>query len=98
MYCCRSTGIRGIVSLAAALGLPLAVESGDAFPHRDVILFLTYAVIFVTLVVQGLFLPNVIRALGLANAGQKEIEVETEEELAARRKDLREVQVANLHV
>jgi CPA1 family monovalent cation:H+ antiporter len=80
------TGIRGIVSLAAALGLPLTIESGEAFPHRDLILFLTYAVILITLVVQGLFLPNVIRALGLANAGQNESQIEKEEELAARRK------------
>jgi Na+/H+ antiporter len=82
------TGIRGIVSLAAALGLPLTIETGAAFPHRDLILFLTYAVILVTLVVQGLFLPHVIRALGLANAGQKEFQIEMDEELAARRQGI----------
>jgi CPA1 family monovalent cation:H+ antiporter len=74
------------VSLAAALAIPLTIESGQAFPHRDLILFLTYAVILVTLVGQGLFLPLVIRALGLANAGRKELQVEQTEEITARRK------------
>jgi monovalent cation/hydrogen antiporter len=82
------TGIRGIVSLAAALAIPLTIESGEAFPHRDLILFLTYAVILVTLVGQGLFLPLVIRALGLANAGRKELQVEKTEEITARRKSI----------
>jgi monovalent cation/hydrogen antiporter len=80
------TGIRGIVSLAAALALPLTLENGQPFPHRDLILFLTYSVILVTLVAQGLLLPAVIRALGLVNAGRRELQVEREEEFAARRK------------
>jgi CPA1 family monovalent cation:H+ antiporter len=80
------TGIRGIVSLAAALALPLTLENGQPFPHRDLILFLTYSVILVTLVAQGLLLPAVIRALGLANAGRRELLIEREEEFSARRK------------
>lgn len=80
------TGIRGIVSLAAALAIPLVTESGEPFPHRDLILILTFAVILVTLVGQGLLLPAVIRALGLVNAGRLEHEAEKAEELAARRK------------
>jgi Na+/H+ antiporter len=80
------TGIRGIVSLAAALAIPLVTADGAPFPHRDLILILTYAVILVTLVGQGLLLPTVIRALGLANAGRREQEAERAEELAARRK------------
>jgi Na+/H+ antiporter len=80
------TGIRGIVSLAAALAIPLVTEGGQAFPHRDLILILTFAVILVTLVGQGLLLPIVIRALGLANAGRVEHETEKAQELAARRK------------
>jgi monovalent cation/hydrogen antiporter len=80
------TGIRGIVSLAAALAIPLVTASGQPFPHRDLILILTFAVILVTLVGQGLLLPTVIRALGLANAGRLEHEAEEAEELAARRK------------
>lgn len=80
------TGIRGIVSLVAALAIPLETESGQPFPHRDLILILTFAVILVTLVGQGLLLPTVIRALGLANAGRLEHEAERAEEFSARRK------------
>jgi hypothetical protein len=80
------TGIRGIVSLAAALAIPLVTASGQPFPHRDLILMLTFAVILVTLVGQGLLLPAVIRALGLVNAGRLEHEAELAEELEARRK------------
>jgi monovalent cation/hydrogen antiporter len=66
------TGVRGIVSLAAALAIPFATANGEAFPHRDLILFMTFSVILVTLVGQGLALPFVIRALGLAHAGRRE--------------------------
>jgi CPA1 family monovalent cation:H+ antiporter len=79
------TGVRGIVSLAAALAIPLATDNGDPFPDRDLILFLTFSVILVTLVGQGLLLPTVIRALGLHNAGWRERGVDKREELAARR-------------
>jgi CPA1 family monovalent cation:H+ antiporter len=58
-------GMRGIVSLAAALALPVAVESGAPFPYRDHIVFFTFVVILVTLVAQGLTLSPVIRRLGL---------------------------------
>jgi CPA1 family monovalent cation:H+ antiporter len=56
-------GMRGIVSLAAALALPLALEGGAPFPGRDLIIFLTFVVIAVTLVVQGLTLGPLIRVL-----------------------------------
>jgi monovalent cation/hydrogen antiporter len=79
------TGIRGAVSLVAALAIPLTTENGAYFPERDRILFLTFSVILVTLVGQGLLLPAVIRALGLANAGRRERHAEGVEELAARR-------------
>src|SRR5450631_4326229 len=79
------TGVRGTVSLAAALAIPLTTESGELFPDRDRILFLTFAVILVTLVGQGLMLPAVIRALGLANAGRRERHADRGEEFAARR-------------
>ena len=59
------TGMRGIVSLALALALPLTVPSGAPFPHRATIVVLSFAVIFVTLLLQGLTLPLVIRALKL---------------------------------
>ena len=79
------TGVRGIVSLAAALAIPFAMTNGQPFPDRDLILFLTFAVILVTLVGQGLLLPSVIRWLGLANAGRRERHTDREEELQARR-------------
>jgi CPA1 family monovalent cation:H+ antiporter len=59
------TGTRGVLSLAAALALPFALEDGSLFPQRHLILFLTFVVIFVTLVIQGITLPLVIRILRL---------------------------------
>jgi CPA1 family monovalent cation:H+ antiporter len=79
------TGIRGVVSLAAALAIPLTIEGGTAFPHRDLMLFLTFVVILVTLVGQGLFLPKVMQALGLAHAGRQEELAAHAAELTARR-------------
>jgi monovalent cation/hydrogen antiporter len=66
------TGVRGIVSLAAALAIPLTVSDGTPFPHRDLILVLTFVVVLVTLVGQGMTLPWVVRAIGMANAGKHE--------------------------
>jgi len=62
-------GMRGAVSLAAALALPLRTDAGALFPDRDLILFLTFSVILVTLVGQGLTLPLVIRVLKLEDDG-----------------------------
>jgi monovalent cation/hydrogen antiporter len=72
-------GMRGAVSLAAALALPLTTDSGAAFPTRDLIIFLAFAVILFTLVVQGLTLPALIRKLGI-----EEDDAEEREEFAAR--------------
>jgi CPA1 family monovalent cation:H+ antiporter len=58
-------GMRGIVSLAAALALPVEVESGAPFPYRDLLIFFTFVVISVTLVLQGLTLTPLIRWLKL---------------------------------
>jgi monovalent cation/hydrogen antiporter len=68
------TGMRGVISLAAALALPLQTASEVPFPNRDLIIFLTFCVILATLVVQGLSLPVVIRTLGLEDdrIGDKE--------------------------
>ena len=63
LFIMSSCGMRGIVSLAAALALPLALEGGAPFPGRDLIIFLTFVVIAVTLVVQGLSLALLIRTL-----------------------------------
>ena len=68
------TGMRGVISLAAALALPLTTAGGQHFPGRDLILFLTFCVILATLVVQGLTLPALIRALGLEDDGSQERE------------------------
>jgi Na+/H+ antiporter len=54
-------GMRGVVSLASALSIPLLLQNGQAFPQRNLILFITFTVILVTLVFQGLTLPIVIR-------------------------------------
>jgi monovalent cation/hydrogen antiporter len=59
------SGMRGAVSLAAALALPFELDSGESFASRDLIIYLTVAVIFVTLVGQGLTLPWLVRKLRL---------------------------------
>jgi CPA1 family monovalent cation:H+ antiporter len=68
------TGMRGIVSLAAALALPLTTARGDPFPSRDLIIVITFEVILATLVVQGLTLSPLIRRLRLGNDPTLEIE------------------------
>jgi Na+/H+ antiporter len=55
------TGMRGVVSLAAALAIPVALDNGAAFPYRNLILFITFVVILLTLLVQGLTLPYIIK-------------------------------------
>src|SRR6266545_3997276 len=82
------TGVRGAVSLAAALALPLALPNGEAFPYRDLILFVSFGVIFITLVGLGLGLPPVVRWLGVAQAGREEHLAEHESEISARREAL----------
>lgn len=72
-------GMRGIVSLAAAMALPDGHEGTALFPHRDLIVFLTFSVILATLVIQGLSLPLMIMAFDF-----KEEDEETQEELTAR--------------
>ncbi len=68
------TGMRGIVSLALALSLPITIQSGEPFPMRDLIVLLTFAVIFATLVLQSLTLPPLIRFLGEDVAAEGENE------------------------
>jgi Na+/H+ antiporter len=67
-------GMRGAVSLAAALALPLTTDAGAPFPDRDLIIFLTFGVIFATLVIQGLSLPALIHALHVTRDGTEEHE------------------------
>lgn len=68
------TGTRGVVSLATALALPLTLANGAEFPQRSLILFLAFGVIFVTLVVQGLSLPVLIRLLRVKSYAHMEEE------------------------
>ena len=77
-------GVRGVVSLAAALGVPLTSQTSVPFPDRDLILCVTFGVIIVTLVGEGLLLPSVVRWLGLARHAAEEREREHKAELTAR--------------
>jgi Na+/H+ antiporter len=74
------TGMRGVVSLAAAIALPQTLANGSPFVQRNMIIFLAFSVILVTLVLQGLTLPPLIRALGVAGGA-----TEHPEEREARR-------------
>lgn len=73
------SSMRGAVSLAAALAIPLQTDAGAPFPERDLILFLTFSVIIATLVLQGLAFPLLIRALDLDSDTS-----DADEQLAAR--------------
>src|SRR5665213_1116382 len=84
-------GMRGVDSLAVALAIPYTIESGQPFPHRDLILFVTFGVIIITLVGQGIMLPAIMRWLGLTDIGKAEHEAEIESELVARVSALNEV-------
>lgn len=75
------SGMRGAVSLAAALAIPFATAAGDPFPGRDLILFLTFAVILATLVLQGLTLGPLVNALNL----KSDANADKLDELTARR-------------
>ena len=68
------TGMRGVVSLAAALAIPVTLVDGSDFPYRNLILFITFVVILLTLVVQGLTLPYLIKRSGLFNYYSQEVE------------------------
>jgi Na+/H+ antiporter len=73
------SGMRGIVSMAAAMALPLTINGTDPFPNRNIIIFITFVVIFTTLVLQGLTLPHLIKFFGIKSDGK-----EHEEEQKAR--------------
>ena len=67
------SGMRGIISLATALALPLTLRGGQAFPQRSLLLFITFVVILVTLVLQSLTLPWLIRRLGVTEPAAESI-------------------------
>lgn len=81
------TGIRGVVSLAAALSIPQRVGDGP-FPERGLILFVTFVVIMATLIGQGALLPPISRALRLADDGESEAADAKADEVAARLKGI----------
>jgi len=85
-------GVRGVVSLAAALAIPFALNNGQPFPHRDMILFITFGVIIITLVGQGLMLPFVVRWIGLTRLGKEEQAGAIQSELEARASALEQVE------
>jgi len=85
-------GMRGAVSLAAALALPLHTHSGAPLPGRELIQFITFAVILVTLLGQGLTLPFLIRRLGVVEDGIEEEHEETRARLAIARAALDRVE------
>ena len=73
--------MRGVVSLAAALAIPITLDNGTAFPQRNLILFITFVVILLTLVVQGLTLPLLIRKSGVYERPTGLEPVETSEQI-----------------
>lgn len=80
------TGMRGVVSLAAALSIPLTVADGTPFPQRNLILFITFVVILLTLLVQGLTLPFLLKKFPPVDRDfvrtEKEIDYEIQNKLA----------------
>ncbi|HEY0235305.1 MAG TPA: Na+/H+ antiporter [Afipia sp.] len=87
------TGIRGVVSLAVALALPLTLPNGEGFPHRDLLLLISFGVIFVTVVGIGTTLPLLVNVLGMSKKGRAEAIREREAEIAARREILQSARV-----
>jgi CPA1 family monovalent cation:H+ antiporter len=85
-------GVRGVVSLAAALAIPFTLDNGQPFPHRDLILFVTFGVIVITLVGQGLMLPWVLQWLGITRLGLEERSGQIQSELEARVAALEQVE------
>jgi NhaP-type Na+/H+ or K+/H+ antiporter len=71
------TGMRGVIALAAAIALPQTLADGSPFPHRNLIIFLAFCVILVTLVLQGLTLPWLVRILGVTDPPGPNVEEET---------------------
>jgi len=83
------TGVRGVVSLAAALALPLTTSAGAPFPERDLILFVAFGVIVVTLIGEGVVLAPVVRWLALPRDADEERRRENAAELKARLQTLK---------
>jgi len=87
-------GMRGVVSLAAALSIPVQLQDGAAFPHRNLILFITFIVILTTLLLQGLTLPYLIKVIHLRDPDSTKPEEELYSDL---RKELAGHALKHLH-
>lgn len=81
------TGMRGVVSLAAALAIPVTLDNGAAFPQRNLILFITFTVILLTLLIQGLTLPYLIKRSGLFDTFAEEAEEKTKRRIKRELRD-----------
>lgn len=79
------TGMRGVVSLAAALSIPVALNTGYPFPNRDLILFITFSVILVTLVLQGLTLPALVKLVNMPDPDSNGISIEQQRQLVRKK-------------
>ena len=90
------TGVRGVVSLAVALSIPVFIAPGQPLPERDLVLFLTFSVILVTLVLQGPTLPSLVKRLGLVEHGSQE-RLERERLEAQTRIDAARAALSSLH-
>jgi CPA1 family monovalent cation:H+ antiporter len=77
-------GMRGVVSLAAAVALPVALPTGEPFPQRDLVILIAFGIVFVTLVGQGLTLPALIRSLRLKADTSELTEIELAREAMRR--------------
>jgi len=89
MFMLGFTGVRGVVSLAAALALPLTTSAGAPFPDRDLILFVAFGVIVFTLIGEGVVLAPVVRWLALPRDADEERRRENAAELKARLQTLK---------
>jgi Na+/H+ antiporter len=85
-------GVRGVVSLAAALAVPLTTAAGAPFPGRELILFVTFGLIVVTLIGQGVALPSVVRWLNLGRDAAEERARDHKAELEVRAEALKVAQ------
>lgn len=85
--------MRGVVSLAAALSIPVYISPGEAFPHRNIILFVTFVIILITLVGQGLLLSPILKFLKIEDAGS---ELPEEKQEAILMKKLKETALQKL--
>jgi len=79
------TGMRGVVSLAAALSIPVTLNSGLPFPNRDLILFITFSVILGTLVLQGLTLPALVRLVNIPDPDYTDSSLEQQRQLVRKK-------------